>query len=303
MEAGFLLGKKTSKGKGKADTVNNNIMPRPVVYVNIDDLNARMLRLKGIDAGNVSVSQPKNAFRVLNNSNTVNINEVYELAGITLVVEPVCVSSIDCSSDIITDEGFRNSFVEPGGVPTVVSKCEPAAIKPCVASTNIASTVGNTSANGSLWEQFSRSRNASTSENKSPMSFSEVSDDDGEIQMPEVVPGGGFRMIWKITTMAMTIKWGNYQNQGQPDSLKTVKIINKGYNWNSMFLCFYVTRLSNKALFGKNFKWNLRYDVVLKTGLLEFYAKVGDLSSAKRVYNEMPRMDVVGNNAMISTLR
>ncbi|PWA43237.1 Pentatricopeptide repeat-containing protein [Artemisia annua] len=51
MEAGFLLGKKTSKGKGKADTVNNNIMPRPVVYVNIDDLNARMLRLKGIDAG------------------------------------------------------------------------------------------------------------------------------------------------------------------------------------------------------------------------------------------------------------
>ena len=52
--------------------------------------------------------------------------------------------------------------------------------------TNIASSVGDPSASGSLWEQF----NASTSNNKSPVSGSEDSDDEvDEVLMPE---GGGF---------------------------------------------------------------------------------------------------------------
>ena len=64
---------------------------------------------------------------------------------------------------------------------------------------------------------------------------------------------------------------------------------------------FYVTRLG-KALYWEDVKWNVGYDVVLQTWLLDFYAKEGELSSAKRVYNEMPRKDVVANNAMISAL-
>ncbi|XP_057488080.1 pentatricopeptide repeat-containing protein At1g08070, chloroplastic-like [Actinidia eriantha] len=43
-------------------------------------------------------------------------------------------------------------------------------------------------------------------------------------------------------------------------------------------------------------------DVVLQTGLLDFYAKVGDLGSAKKVFNEMTERDVVANNAMISAM-
>nr|GEU61349.1 pentatricopeptide repeat-containing protein At3g62890-like [Tanacetum cinerariifolium] len=57
-----------------------------------------------------------------------------------------------------------------------------------------------------------------------------------------------------------------------------------------------------KALHCEIYKWNLNYDVVLQTGLLDFYAKVGDLNSAKRVFNEMSDKDVVANNAMISAL-
>ncbi|GJZ54476.1 pentatricopeptide repeat-containing protein [Tanacetum coccineum] len=48
----------------------------------------------------------------------------------------------------------------------------------------------------------------------------------------------------------------------------------------------------SKALNCENFKWNVDYDMVLQTGLLDFYAKVGDMSSAKRLYNEMPRKDI-----------
>ncbi|GMP48931.1 hypothetical protein CsSME_00016106 [Camellia sinensis var. sinensis] len=43
-------------------------------------------------------------------------------------------------------------------------------------------------------------------------------------------------------------------------------------------------------------------EMVLQTGLLDFYAKVGDLGSAKMVFDEMPERDVVANNAMISAL-
>ncbi|KAI3760363.1 hypothetical protein L1987_50757 [Smallanthus sonchifolius] len=57
-----------------------------------------------------------------------------------------------------------------------------------------------------------------------------------------------------------------------------------------------------KALHCQIFKWNFKHDVVLQTGLLDFYAKVDDLSSAKRVFDEMPYRDVVANNAMISAL-
>ncbi|MFS7964665.1 putative tetratricopeptide-like helical domain superfamily, DYW domain-containing protein [Helianthus anomalus] len=57
-----------------------------------------------------------------------------------------------------------------------------------------------------------------------------------------------------------------------------------------------------KALHCQILKWNFTHDVVLQTGLLDFYAKVDDLSSAKRVFDEMPQRDVVANNAMISAL-
>ncbi|KVH94120.1 Pentatricopeptide repeat-containing protein [Cynara cardunculus var. scolymus] len=64
---------------------------------------------------------------------------------------------------------------------------------------------------------------------------------------------------------------------------------------------FCVTPLG-KTLHCQIFKSNFNYDVVLQTGLLDFYAKVGDLSSAKRVFDEMSHRDVVANNAMISAL-
>ncbi|XP_055821262.1 pentatricopeptide repeat-containing protein At1g08070, chloroplastic-like [Solanum dulcamara] len=42
------------------------------------------------------------------------------------------------------------------------------------------------------------------------------------------------------------------------------------------------------------------FDVVLLTGLLDFYAKVGDLWSARKVFVEMPERDIIATNAMIS---
>ncbi|KAG9134404.1 hypothetical protein Leryth_025728 [Lithospermum erythrorhizon] len=42
------------------------------------------------------------------------------------------------------------------------------------------------------------------------------------------------------------------------------------------------------------------FDVVLQTGLLDFYGKVGDLRSAEKVFDEMPNRDVIANNAMIA---
>ncbi|MCD9644985.1 hypothetical protein HAX54_033613 [Datura stramonium] len=47
-------------------------------------------------------------------------------------------------------------------------------------------------------------------------------------------------------------------------------------------------------------KMNFEFDVILKTGLLDFYAKVGYLGSAQKVFVEMPQKDVIANNAMIS---
>ncbi|GKD37881.1 hypothetical protein Tco_1258088 [Tanacetum coccineum] len=44
---------------------------------------------------------------------------------------------------------------------------------------------------GSLWEQFSKSREDSKSRDKSPMSGTDESDED-EVFMPGVIPGGGF---------------------------------------------------------------------------------------------------------------
>ncbi|KAL4558431.1 hypothetical protein LXL04_036631 [Taraxacum kok-saghyz] len=55
-----------------------------------------------------------------------------------------------------------------------------------------------------------------------------------------------------------------------------------------------------KSLHSEIFKWNFNHDVVLQTGLLDFYSKIGDLTSAKKVFDEMPQRDIVANNAMIS---
>ncbi|XP_059626397.1 pentatricopeptide repeat-containing protein At1g08070, chloroplastic-like [Cornus florida] len=49
-------------------------------------------------------------------------------------------------------------------------------------------------------------------------------------------------------------------------------------------------------------KMGFVFDLVLQTGLLDFYAKVGNLGSAKLVFVEMPERDVVACNAMISAL-
>ncbi|KAL3517976.1 hypothetical protein ACH5RR_020565 [Cinchona calisaya] len=59
------------------------------------------------------------------------------------------------------------------------------------------------------------------------------------------------------------------------------------------------------AQFGKMFHCQMlmlgfESDVILQTGLLDFYAKVGDLVSARKVFVEMPERDVVANNAMIA---
>ncbi|CAA7399678.1 unnamed protein product [Spirodela intermedia] len=43
-------------------------------------------------------------------------------------------------------------------------------------------------------------------------------------------------------------------------------------------------------------------DMFLGTGLLDFYAKIGRLPSAKQMFDEMPDRDVVTNNSMIATL-
>ncbi|KAL1827785.1 hypothetical protein ACET3Z_006197 [Daucus carota] len=62
-----------------------------------------------------------------------------------------------------------------------------------------------------------------------------------------------------------------------------------------------------KTQMGKSFhcqlvKWGFVNDVVQQTGLLDFYGKVGDLRSARKVFDEMSGRDVVANNAMISVL-
>ncbi|GKA93180.1 zinc knuckle CX2CX4HX4C containing protein [Tanacetum coccineum] len=58
-------------------------------------------------------------------------------------------------------------------------------------STNTVPADVNDSYKGSLWEQFSKSREASKSRHKSPMSGTDESDED-EVFMPGVIPGEGF---------------------------------------------------------------------------------------------------------------
>ncbi|KAK6935646.1 Pentatricopeptide repeat [Dillenia turbinata] len=57
-----------------------------------------------------------------------------------------------------------------------------------------------------------------------------------------------------------------------------------------------------KAFHCQVIKMGFKFDVILQTGLLDFYAKLGDLMSAKKLFAEMPERDVVANNAMISAL-
>ncbi|OVA17250.1 Pentatricopeptide repeat [Macleaya cordata] len=49
-------------------------------------------------------------------------------------------------------------------------------------------------------------------------------------------------------------------------------------------------------------KVGFEFDLFLQTGLLDFYSKIGNLGSAKRLFTEMPARDVVAQNAMISAL-
>ncbi|PWA43238.1 Pentatricopeptide repeat-containing protein [Artemisia annua] len=62
---------------------------------------------------------------------------------------------------------------------------------------------------------------------------------------------------------------------------------------------FYVTRLG-KALFSENFKWNVRYDVVWQTGLLEFYAKHGFVKDVQSLFHSMREKNSVTWNSMIT---
>ena len=43
-------------------------------------------------------------------------------------------------------------------------------------------------------------------------------------------------------------------------------------------------------------------DLILSTGLIDFYAKIGNLPYAIRMFDEMPEKDIIANNSMISTL-
>ncbi|XP_058099730.1 pentatricopeptide repeat-containing protein At3g62890-like [Magnolia sinica] len=49
-------------------------------------------------------------------------------------------------------------------------------------------------------------------------------------------------------------------------------------------------------------KMGFDFDLFLLTGILNFYGKIGDLCSAKKVFDGMPERDVVAHNAMIGVL-
>ncbi|KAL5982896.1 hypothetical protein ACLOJK_016975 [Asimina triloba] len=57
-----------------------------------------------------------------------------------------------------------------------------------------------------------------------------------------------------------------------------------------------------EAAHGQILKLGFDFHLFLLTGLLDFYAKVGDLWSAKKVFDGMAERDVVAHNAMISAL-
>ncbi|XAR60803.1 hypothetical protein NMG60_11034320 [Bertholletia excelsa] len=119
------------------------------------------------------------------------------------------------------------------------------------------------------------------------------------------------------------------QNLPKPDPLlwnSMVRVSLESENWQD-FVCFYNALREhylspNKATIssilrscaglaatqmGESFhcqilKIGCASDVISQTGLLDFYAKAGNLRSAKQVFDEMPVRDVVANNAMISAL-
>ncbi|CAI9107121.1 OLC1v1006409C1 [Oldenlandia corymbosa var. corymbosa] len=55
-----------------------------------------------------------------------------------------------------------------------------------------------------------------------------------------------------------------------------------------------------KALHCHMFMLGFEEDAILQTGLLDFYAKAGDVNSAEHVFEEMPDRDIVAGNAMIA---
>ena len=71
----------------------------PFLVVNVEGLNARMNRLKGIDAGNKGVSQPRQAARVI-------INPSVELASKVTFNDAY-------ASILITSVGVNTSVLEP----------------------------------------------------------------------------------------------------------------------------------------------------------------------------------------------
>ncbi|XXG60526.1 hypothetical protein AAC387_Pa04g2413 [Persea americana] len=67
--------------------------------------------------------------------------------------------------------------------------------------------------------------------------------------------------------------------------------------------CVTFSKISlGEAVHGLILKMGFVFDMFLQTGLLDFYGKAGDLTSAKQVFDEMPQRDVVANNAMIAVL-
>ena len=57
-------------------------------------------------------------------------------------------------------------------------------------------------------------------------------------------------------------------------------------------------QLSHSAII----KSGYNHDTFLQTGLVDFYAKVGDLKYARKVFDEMSQKDIVSCNVMISVL-
>lgn len=129
------------------------------------------------------------------------------------------------------------------------------------------------------------------------------------------------RLVFDRNPVKNEVSWNvlidGYSKSGyfcNPDNLKDIvalytEMMHSGVSPNQSVLSliiqfcvsFCVIELG-KLLHCQIIKLNFKYDVVLQTGLLDFYAKVDDLSSAKKVFDEMPQRDVVANNAMISAL-
>ncbi|KAF9595561.1 hypothetical protein IFM89_000698 [Coptis chinensis] len=88
---------------------------------------------------------------------------------------------------------------------------------------------------------------------------------------------------------------------------KTMLCENVGPDKSTFVMLLRVCALSNEKIMGESFhcqiiKMGFEFDLVLQTGLLNFYSKVGNLEFAKRVFVEMPERDAVAHNVMISAL-